>query len=100
MIFKFTKWLTVTLSCKTCFYKFGKNLLWLSIEHNKQWNRYSLDIMRKFSYTKDGETNNNFFSTYLNLTTEKAFVDLLQLAYQLAQKLKNTKVWKFIIHFV
>ena len=38
------------------FYEFGKNSLWLGIVHNKQWNRYSLDITRKFTYTKDGET--------------------------------------------
>ena len=36
-------------------YEFGKNLLWLSIEHNKQWNKYSLDITRKFNYSKDGD---------------------------------------------
>ena len=37
------------------FYEFGKNTLWLSIVRNKQCNRYSLDITRKFTYTKDGE---------------------------------------------
>ena len=37
------------------FYDFGKNSLWLSIGHNKQWNRYSLDITRKFTYTNNGE---------------------------------------------
>ena len=42
----------VVLSIKC--YEFGKNLLWLSIVHNKQWNRYLLYITRKFSYTKDG----------------------------------------------
>ena len=37
-------------------YEFNKNLLWQSIVHNKLWNRYLLDITRKFRYTKDGET--------------------------------------------
>ena len=38
------------------FYEFGKNSYWLGIVHNKQWNRFSLDITRKFIYFKDGET--------------------------------------------
>ena len=38
------------------FYEFGKNSLWLSMVYNKQWNRFSLYITRKFTYTKDGET--------------------------------------------
>ena len=38
------------------FDEFGKNSLWLSIVYNKQWNKFSLDITRKFSYKKDGET--------------------------------------------
>ena len=63
------------------FYKFGKYLLWLSIVHNKQCNRNSLDITRKFSYTKDGETKEGSCSTYLNLTAVKALVDQLPLAY-------------------
>ena len=31
------------------FYEFGKNSYWLGIVNNKQWNRYSLDITRKFN---------------------------------------------------
>ena len=38
------------------FYELGENSLWLNIVHNKQWNKYSLDITLKFIYTKDGET--------------------------------------------
>ena len=68
-------------------YEFGKNSLWLSIVHNKQWNKYSLDITRKFSYTKDGETKEGSCSTYLNLIAANALVDQLPLAYQLAKKL-------------
>ena len=54
------------------FYEFGKNSLWLSIVHNKQWNRYSLDITGKFTNTKDGETKEGSCSTYLNLTAKKS----------------------------
>ena len=57
------------------FYEFGKNSLWLIIAHNKQWNRYSLDITRKFSYTKDGETKEGSCSTYLNPSAAKALVN-------------------------
>ena len=63
------------------FYEFGKNLLLLSIVHNRQWNRFSLDITRKFSYTKDGETKEGSSTIYLNLSATKALVDQLALAY-------------------
>ena len=48
------------------FYEFGKYLLWLSIVHSKQWNRFLLDITRKFSYTNNGETKVGSFTIYLN----------------------------------
>ena len=73
------------------FYEFGKNSLWLSIVHNKQWNRYSLDITRKFIYTKDGETKEGSCSTYLNLSATKALVEQLPLAYQLAKSLQDNQ---------
>ena len=56
-------------------YKFGKSLLWLSIVHNKLWNKYLLDITRKFSYTKDGKTKEGFCITYLNLIAANTFVE-------------------------
>ena len=56
------------------FYEFGKNSLWLSIVYDKQCNRYLLDITRKFTYTKDGETKQGSCSTYLNLSATKALV--------------------------
>ena len=65
--------------------------MWLNIVHNKQWNRYSLDITRKFSYTKDGETIESYFTIYLNFTAAKALVDQLPLAYQLAKNLQDNK---------
>ena len=34
------------------FYEFGKNSLWLSIVHNKQWNRFLLDITRNLPTPK------------------------------------------------
>ena len=72
-------------------YEFGKNSLWLSIVHNKQWNKYSLDITRKFSYTKDGETKEGSCSTYLNLIAAIALVDQIPVAYQLAKKLQDNQ---------
>ena len=74
------------------FYEFGKNSLWLSIIHNKQRNRYSLDITRKFTYTNNGETKEGASSSYLNLTAAKALVDLLQLAYKLVKTLQDNQV--------
>ena len=63
------------------FYEFSKIILWLSIIHNKQWNRYSLNITRKFTYTKDGKTKEGSCSTSLNLTNAKALIDQLPLDY-------------------
>ena len=71
------------------FYEFGKHSLWLSIVHNKQWNRYSLDITRKFTNTKDGATKEGSCSNYLNLSATKALVDQLPLACQLAKSLQD-----------
>ena len=59
------------------FYEFNNNSLWLSIVHNTQWNRFSLDITRKFSYTQDGKIKEGFSTIYLNLTATKALVDKL-----------------------
>ena len=72
-------------------YEFNKNSLWLSIVHNKLWNRYSLDITRKFRYTKDCETKEGSCSTYLNLIAAKALVDQLPLAYQIAKNLHDNQ---------
>ena len=73
------------------FYEFGKNSLWLSILHNKQWKRFSLDITRKFSYTQDCEIKEGSSTIYLNLTATKALVDQLALAYQLAKNLQDNQ---------
>ena len=73
-------------------YEFGKKFLWLRIVHNKQWNKYLLDITRKYSYTKDAETKEGSCSTYLNLIAAKAVVDQHSLAYQLTKNFRTTKV--------
>ena len=73
------------------FYNVGKNSLWLSIVHNKQWNRHSLDNTRKFTSTKDGEIKEGCCSTYLNLTAAKVLVVQLPLAYQLAKNLQENQ---------
>ena len=59
------------------FYEFGKNSLWLSIVHNKQLNKYSLEISRKFSYINDGKTKEGSSTIYLNLTAATSLVDQL-----------------------
>ena len=59
------------------FYEFGKNSLWLTIVHNKQWIRFLLDITRKFSYTNEGEIIKGSSTIYLTLTATKALVDRL-----------------------
>ena len=92
-------------------YEFGKNSLWLSIVQNKQWNKFSLDITRQFSYIKNGETKKGSSSTDLNLTAAKALVDQLPLGYQLAKKLQDnqgvkiynifrliSKIWYTFLH--
>ena len=76
---------------KVKFYEFGKNSLSLSIVHNKQWNSFSVNITRKFTYTQDGETKEGSSSTYLNLTAAKALVNQLPLAYQSAKNLQNNQ---------
>ena len=73
------------------FYEFGKNTSWLIIVNNKQWNRYLLEIRRKFIYTKDGEIKEGSCSTYLNLWATKALVEQLPLAYQLAKSLQDNQ---------
>ena len=62
-------------------YKLNKNLLWLSIVHNKLSNKYSLDITVKFSYAKDGVSKEGYCSAHLNLIAAIAFVDQLAVAY-------------------
>ena len=74
------------------YYEFGKNSLWLSIVHNKQWNRFSLNITRQFSYIKDDKAKEGSSSIYLNFAAAKALVNQLPLAYQLAKKLQNNGV--------
>ena len=58
----------------------------------------TLDLTRKFSYTKDGETKEGSCSTYLNLIASKALVDqrVVPLAYQLAKKLQDNQVVEII----
>ena len=81
------------------FYEFYKYSLWRSIVHNKQWSRFSLNITRKFSYTKDGETKEGSYTIYLNLTAIKALVDQLALAYQLAKNLQDNQSAKIYNKF-
>ena len=63
------------------FYKFGKTSLYISIVHNKQWNRFSLNITRKFSHTNKGEMKTSPSTIYLNLTATKPLVEQSSLAY-------------------
>ena len=77
-IYKMADNISIVQSVK--FYEFGKKNLWLSIVHNKEWNRYLLDITRKFTYTKNGKAKEGSCSTYLNLSATKALVEQLSLA--------------------
>ena len=76
------------------FYKVDKNSLWLSIVHNKQLNRYLVDITGKFNYTKDGNTKEGSSTIYLNLIAAKALIDQLLLAYQLAKSFQDNEIAK------
>ena len=58
---------------------------------HKQWKRYYLDITRKYTYTKDGQSKEGSTSTYLNLTTAAALVDQLPGVYQFAKNLQDNQ---------
>ena len=82
-------------------YEFGRNSYWLGVVYNKQWERYYLDITRKFTYNMDGQTNEGFATTYLNLTAAAELVKQLPGADQFEKRIfRKTKVWKFIDYFV
>ena len=38
-------------------HEFSKNPLWLNIVHHKQWYKYSFDITRTFTYTRNRKKN-------------------------------------------
>ena len=73
------------------FYEFGKNSYWVVVVFNKQWNRYYVDISRKYTYTKDGQEKEGCVSTFLNLTAADALIAQLPAAYQVAKNLQENQ---------
>ena len=100
MILKFTKMaenFSTVQSVK--FYKFGSNSYWIGVVFNKQWEKYYLDITRKYTYTKDNQTKEGFTSTYLNLTAAAVLVDQLPGVYQFAKNLQynqGVKIYRLL----
>ena len=73
------------------FYEFGFNSYWIGVVFNKQWEKYYLDITRKYTYTKDNQTKEGSTSTYLNLAAAAALVDQLPGVYQFAKNLQDNQ---------
>ena len=73
------------------FYEFGSNSYWIGVVFNKQWEKYYLDITRKYTYTKDNQTKEGSTNTYLNLTAAAALVDQLPGVYQFAKNLQDNQ---------
>ena len=69
-------------------YEFCSNSYWISVVFNKQWEKYYLDITRKYTYTKDGQLKERSIITYVNLTAAAALVDKLPGVYQFATNLQ------------
>ena len=81
-------------------YEFGRNSYWLGLVYNKQRKRYYLDITRKFTYSKDGQTTEGFATTYLNLTAAAELVKQLPGAYQYAKNLQENQGVKIYRLFI
>ena len=75
MNFKYSKCPTIIPVQNVEFNEFEKKSYRLSIVYNKQYNRYLLEITRKFNYTINNETKEGFCKTYLNFTAAKKLVD-------------------------
>ena len=73
------------------FDEIGSNSYWIGIVFNKQWEKYYLDIRRKYTYTKDGQSKEGSTSTYFNLTAAAALVDQLSGVYQFAKNLQDNQ---------
>ena len=73
------------------FYEFGSNSYWIGVVFNKQWEKYYLDITRKYTYSKGGQSKEGSTSTYLSLTAAAALVDQLPGVYQFAKNLQDNK---------
>ena len=81
-------------------YDIGKNSLWLSIVHDKRYNRYSLEITRKLTNNKNNKAKEGSSTSYLSLTFAKTLVDQLSGANQFAKNSAEYSVLKFIDYFV
>lgn len=70
------------------FYEFYKNSYWLSFVYNKQLQRSYLDITCKLTY-KDGQTIENFATTYVKVIAATELVKQLSGAYQYAKNFQK-----------
>ena len=73
------------------FYEFGSNSYFIGVVLNKQWEKYYLDIKRKYTYTNDGQSKEGSTSTYLNLTAAASLVDRLPGVYQFTKNLQDNQ---------
>ena len=76
------------------FYEFGSNSYWIGVVFNKQWEQYYLDITRKYTYTKDGQSKQGLTSTYLNLTAAATLINQLPGAYRFTKHLQDNQTVK------
>ena len=65
----------------TKFYKYKNSFLWLAVVFNKQWKKYSIPLIRKYSFFKDGETKQNTTTIFLSLTVAAGLIGQLVPAY-------------------
>ena len=83
------------------FYEFGSNSYWINVVFNKQWEKYYLDISRKYTLTKDRKSKEGSTSTYLNLSAAAALVDQLPGAYRIAKNLhgkQSVEIYRLTCH--
>ena len=73
------------------FDEFGSNSYWIGVVLNKQWKKYYLDIKRKYTYTKNGQSKKGSTSTYLHLTAAAALVEHLPGVYRFAKNLQDNQ---------
>ena len=73
------------------FYEFGSNSYWIVVVFNKQWEKYYLNITRKYTYIKNGQSKEGSTSNNLHLTAAAALVDQLPGVYQFAKNLQDNQ---------
>ena len=72
-------------------FEFGRNSYWFGVVYEKQWERYYLDITRKFNQNKNGQAIKSIATTYLNLTAAAELVKQLPGVYQFAKNFQENQ---------